>query len=362
VHVLAAKGRSVTTASRYVKQVHPFPPLDRDPKELVAALRDAAARARGRPVLFVTGDRSLRFLSRHRAAFEDLVDHDLADPEVIEDCLHKDRFSIAAERLQLPVPRTWRVQVAEDARRLVTTAPFPVFAKPVHREDWAKLPPGTVATVKGQQVDTADELARLFEILVRNDGLPVVVQSLVAGPDAEHLSVHAYVAPDGRLLGTFTGRKLRVWPPHAGVGTCVRSERLEEPIALATRTLAALRYIGYAILQFKRDAGTGQYLLIEINCRYGTWSELPLRCGCNLPAVAYATMTGQEPPAIEQRVGPSWLDWQRDFDSWRSTYRPSGEWGWGAYLRSLLSVRCGAIFALDDLGPWLYTLTHGRSE
>ena len=166
------------------------------------------------------------------------------------------------------------------------------------------------------------------------------------------------------MLGTFTGRKLRVWPPHAGVGSCVRSERLPEPIAIATRTLAALQYVGYAILQFKRDVRSGEYLLFEINCRYGTWQELPLRAGCNLPAIAYATMTGQTPPATltGQREGITWLDLRRDFESWWSTYRPSGEWGWGAYLRSLWSVRCGAIFAVDDPGPFFHELLHGHGE
>ena len=169
------------------------------------------------------------------------------------------------------------------------------------------------------------------------------------------MSVHAYILPDGTVAGTFTGSKLRIYPPHAGVGAQVLSRRMPEPEALARRVLTALGYTGFAILQFKRDVRSGMYDLLEINCRYSTWTELPSRTGCNFPLAAYATLVGQSLPSLEQREGISWLDLERDLRGMR-TYRATGEWTWRAYVQSLTTVRCWAYFAWDDPGPFFRKL------
>jgi predicted ATP-grasp superfamily ATP-dependent carboligase len=262
-----------------------------------------------------------------------------------------------AHKLGLPVPQTFVPASLAEARTLLDGLSYPVFVKPVNRADWDQLPPGAVESVKGQRFDSADGLRRLLdalEVLERRDGRDgsrFVIQTFVEGGDHEHMSVHAYVLPDGTIAGTFTGSKLRIYPPRAGVGAQVLSLRMAEPEALARHILGALGYTGFAILQFKRDARRGVYELLEINCRYSTWTELPSRAGCNFPLAAYASLVGQPLPRLEQREGISWLDVERDLRG-MTTYRASGEWTWGAYLRSLATVRCWAYFAWDDPAPF----------
>lgn len=359
VHLLAIRPRTATTASRFVTRVHEFPPWEEEEGQ-IAALRRVAAALPCRPIVMASGDTALRFLSRNRDRFEDLIDHDLAPHELIETCLDKDRFGVVARRLGLPVPETFVPSGAANVRARAATLEYPVFVKPVHREDWARLPEGIVSVVKGQRVDDAAALISLFDRLESHGAARAVVQTMVQGADDEHMSVHAYVAPDGAVLGAFTGKKLRIWPPHAGVGAQVLSLAMPGPAALALESLRALGYHGFAILQFKRDTRRGVFELLEINCRYSTWTELPSRCGCNFPAVAYAAITGQRPPVVRQREGISWLDFARDRQT-LSTYRESGEWTWLGYLRSLSTVRCGAFFAWDDPGPFLHVLRRGSA-
>lgn len=359
VHLLAIRARTATTASRFVTRVHEFPGWE-DEEGQIAALRRIAASLPHRPVVMASGDTALRFLSRNRERFEDLADHDLAPHELIETCLDKDRFGVVARRLGLPVPDTFVPSGAAEVRERAAGLAYPVFVKPVHREDWARLPDGIVSAVKGLRVDDAATLTTLFDRLEAHGAARAVVQTMVQGADDEHMSVHAYVSPDGEVLGAFTGKKLRIWPPHAGVGAQVLSLAMPAPAALALDALRTLGYHGFAILQFKRDAARGVFELLEINCRYSTWTELPTRCGCNFPAVAYAVVTGQRPPEIRQREGISWLDFARDRQT-LSTYRESGEWTWLGYLRSLSTVRCGAFFAWDDPGPFLHALRRGSA-
>lgn len=351
VHLLTSDPRSPSAASRHVHRVFPFPGLAAADERCLEAIR-AAAEEGERPVMLATGDRALAFMSRCRTELAAWADHDLAPASVIESCLDKDRFAPLARRLGLPVPETIAPAGVAGARTMADGLKYPVFIKPVNREEWDRLPPGTVSSVKGQRIDSREELLRLLDALETGRVSRFVIQQFVEGGDHEHMSVHAYLLPDGTVAGTFTGSKLRIYPPHAGVGAQVLSHLMPGPEGAARSILAALGYTGFAILQFKRDVRRDVYELLEVNCRYSTWTELPSRAGCNFPLAAYAVMTGQPPPPLIQREGISWLDLERDLLA-METYRAAGEWTWGGYLRSLATVRCWAYFAWDDPGPFL---------
>ena len=362
VHLLRADPRSPSAASRYVVASHDFPSSSASDEEKIGRLLEVAAGCPDRPLVMATGDSSLRLLSRHRTAIEPVLDHDMPAAHVVETCMDKDRFAEAAERLGLPVPRTIVPARRGDIETAASRLRFPVFVKPVSRESWARLPEGSVDNVKGQRANGPAELLALYDRLEGSDGARrIIVQEFVDGGDEEHMSVHAYVDRSGAPLGFFTARKQRLWPPHAGVGALVTSWPFPEPLLLARRVLDALEYTGFAILQFKRSPTTGSFELLEINCRYSTWTELPSRAGCNVPAAAYAAMTGGPPPRLEQRFGPSWLDLERDLVALR-TYLRSGEWTLTQYARSLATVRCWAFFAWGDPGPFLRRVTPGAAR
>ena len=352
VHLAASDPRSVTSSSRYVTAVHPYPEPNASDEEKIAAIRALAGRLPARPVAFVAGDRHVRFLNRCRDALQDVLDHDLASQSVIADCVEKDRFARVATALGLPVPPSFAPTSAQDVRDRARDLTYPVFVKPASKDDWERLPKGTVGDPKWERFNTDDQLIRLFDVLELHGAHRTVIQAFVPGDDSEHLSIHVYVTPEGQPVGAFSASKPRIWPPHRGLGTQVLSRRLPEVIKTAYDVLGRLNYTGFAILQFKRDAVSRVPILLEINCRYSTWTELPSRCGANFPAVAYAVMTGQAPPPVTQRENISWLDFERDYAAFRR-YRALGEWTWPRYLASYRSVRYWAFFAWDDPMPFI---------
>jgi len=258
VHLLTSGRASVTTQSRYVTQTHAFPHSGASDEECVARIRAVAKSLRLRPVILASGDWALQLLSRCRADVADVVDHDLHDAQTISNFSDKAQFARIAERLSRLALKGWT---------------------PSDRE-------------------------------------------FVAGSDGEVVSVHVYVEPSGRILGSFTASEAKVSPPDAGVGTAVTSRRNEQLAALAVAIVNKLEYSGFAILQFQVDAHTDAFQLIEVNCRYGAWTELPSRCGCNFPVAAYATITEQPAPVLAQREG----------------------------------VRCWAFFALEDPAPFFWQM------
>lgn len=361
VILLSAHRRSVTATSRYVTRTYPFPATDAPAAERVARLREVAAGLPERPVLFASGDRSLRFLSEHRDALDDVLDHDLAPRDTVGACFEKDRFADFARTHGLPVPGTWVVRTGADLEAALPALDFPVFVKPATHDAWGTVPRSVVPHVKGGIVRDDAALRRLFAGLADAGAGPTLVQEFVAGDDDLHYDVHAYADASGRVVRAFSGRKLRIHPPHAGLGAFVVSDHQPELIALAAAALHAIPFRGIANMNFKRDGRTGAFKLLEINCRYSTWTELPFRAGCNMPAAGYAALTGQPVPEVRQRDGVAWMDLRRDRSALR-TYRAEGGWPLRAYLASLARVRCFAFFAPDDPRPFAHQLLYRNAN
>jgi len=360
VVLLTSNLGSLAAASRYVSHCESFPPASAGDARRVSSLRQAVERLGARPVILATGDTALSFISRVRHQISEILDHDLPEEAVLESCMRKDRFALAARRLGLPTPPTLVPTCASAVCEHAGQLDFPVFVKPLDRADWDRLPPGIVTAVKGMRVNDAESLVRLFRDLEAHNAHRSVIQSYVPGRDRYHPSVHVYINREGRPLGAFSAQRARLWKPYAGMGCFVVSQRMPDLIRIAVESLLALDYTGFAIVQFKWDERRQQHLLLEINCRYSTWTELPSRSGCNFPIAAYATMTGQPPPDLVQKEGRAWIDLKRDLSSLR-TYLRDGEWGLGSYLWSLARVRVCAYFALDDPGPFVEKiLAHTR--
>lgn len=353
VHLVTTHPEGASAVSRYVGRVHTFPPPDAPVARRLDALRSIAASVGDRPPVMMAGDRTLELVSENREALGDVLSYDLATRELIATCLYKDRFAVAATEMGLPVPRTNLAPSLDHVVMMAPTLTYPVFVKPVSKELWehGRLPSGVVEAQKGQRVDRAEELVALFTRLQPFGADSAVVQHFVASPDSEHYSVHAYVAPDGTFVGASTTRKIRVHPPHRGIGTCVRSEDVPQLVDMSRDVMDRLSYRGFALLQYKRDLASGDFLLLEINCRFSTSGELPARCGANFPLASYAAMTGQPMPTITQRVGVSWLDLEPDLAAMR-TYRKLGESTWLDFAKSVLDVRYPAYLAWDDPRPF----------
>lgn len=354
VHVLTPNPRSPTTASRYVTEVHRFPDRAASDDEKIARLRNVAIMLGERPVLLHSGDSYLRLISERRSEVEDVLDHDMAPYPLLSACMEKDGFASLSEEHGFPVPESIVPEGSSEIRRVAPTLEYPVFVKPIYRSRWARLPPGMVDSAKGTVVASSADLIQLFVGLeAQSTGAEeAVIQRLIKGKDADHMSIHLYRDPSGHVHGPFAARKHRVWPPRYGVGCLIQSEAIPRPSKIAVDLVNKIGYTGFASIQFKHDRSIDEYIILEMNCRYSSWVELPTRSGCNFPAVAYATITRQPAPPVEHKEGSAWLDFRRDLETFM-TYRREGEMSWMDYFRSLRSVRCWAYFAWDDPKPFL---------
>ena len=332
--------------SRHASEVLPWVDPWAEPETVVQRLLALAAREQARPVLMPQTDGDLIALSRERARLAMASDFVIADEQVIEDVVDKQRFRALAERLGLPVPPARSVSPAGGDRAEDLGLRLPVIVKPVRREYrvWSQLEPHAKAVHAHDEAELRELWARLAAF-----GIDVLVQELVPGGEERIESYHAYVDRAGATLAEFTGRKIRTNPPSYGHSTALETTDAADVVEVGRDVAERLGLRGPLKVDFKR-APDGTLYLLEVNPRFNLWHHLGAVAGVNLAAVAYADATGAPPPATAPaaRVGVRWCLPLEDLRAARAGGMPVGEW-----LRFLASCESRSNMKLRDPLPFV---------
>ena len=165
---------------------------------------------------------------------------------------------------------------------------------------------------------------------------PQVSEVIPGGDDSRLWTLGSYRDAAGRPLASFTGRKLRQWPPRFGTARAAESRWDPGLAARCHALLDALGFHGISQVEVKRDHRDGRDYLIEVNPRSWLWVGLATSCGVNLPYACWLRRGGA--PAHVARRAPrrAALD-ARDASTWRAAPAScAGASGaCGAFLSSL---------------------------
>jgi D-aspartate ligase len=330
--------------SRHVRASLPWiDPWERQ-DELVDALLAFAAAQRQPPVLCPQTDATLLLASRHRERLAERFRQALADAELIEQLVDKGRFQLLAAEHALPVPRAQRLRPVAGGPPPALEVPFPLVVKPLTRTPgWNQLAGASKALHMLGKEDFAAAWPELSELPTE-----LLAQQLIAGPESRIESFHVYVDESGAIAGEFTGRKIRTYPLDYGHSTAVEVVALPDVAELGRDVIARLALKGLAKLDFKRD-DAGRLHLLEINPRFNLWHYPGAIAGVNLPALAYADLTGDErPPVAAQPRRIAWVDPLQDMRAAHADGVPPLRW-----LRFLAGCRAICGLARADPAPFL---------
>lgn len=296
--------------SRYLVALAQCPDVDDGGRAFVDFLLELGPRFEHPPVLFPTNDDWVLAVARHKAELEPFYRVPFSGPDVIGTALNKTALYREAERLGVPIPRSWYLDdapleaLATGASRLAedvaARVQYPVILKPDESRAFHEA-----FRAKVFVVGTPEELvARVRESAAR--GLRLVAQAIVATPPGGFYSVCSYLDAASRPRGVFVGRKLEQYPPDFGT-SCLADARWVPAIAeRGMRVLQALRYHGISEIEFVLDPATGEQLLLDVNTRSWKWIGLPVASGIDLPLLAYRDATGEPFDAPTQRDGVRW--------------------------------------------------------
>ena len=272
---------------------------------LVNGLLTLRGRLDQRPMLFMTSDAQVRTVSEYRTQLAEAYHVCLPDHSCVCDLLHKWRFHRVAEMYGFPVPRTIVVRDENDIAGLAAIR-FPAVVKPGTKElISSKRAPRACRVMSREQ---AEALCR--EILPAAPDL--IVQEWVEGAESDIYFCLQYRAMDGITVRSFTGRKLRSWPPQTGsTASCVAAPEVESILEpLTTRFFDTTRFVGMCSMEFKGNRQIGKFLMIEPTIGRTDWQEeVASLHGVNIPLAAYCYELGLPLPTTEKARDPVvWLD------------------------------------------------------
>ncbi len=343
IHELSAHGvpciamdsaRSVGTFSRYARYVRCPSPAS-DESRFVEFLHDFCAAQPRKPVLFPTNDEWAVAVSKAKARLSEVAIPCVGDWEAVGLTVEKDRFYEFGQQRGYPVPTTWD---PDEVHRL-SRDEFPIVAKPRFRRNASDGELVAVTRAMGRLrlsvLEDGPDLERF--VAAERALLPnLVFQEFVPGASDSMYTVGLYVDRNCETRAVFTGRKVRGFP--ADIGDCMVGEVHgvpEEVVDLSTRLARELRLSGLMEIEYKRDARTGRYRLIEVNPRPWSWIGITPRCGVSLPLIAYRDLAlGERDDGVTRVAKPdgsvryyravsdllnSTLRYRRSFPQWQKS-------------------------------------------
>ncbi|MEO6799923.1 MAG: FAD-dependent oxidoreductase [Rhodanobacter sp.] len=238
-----------------------------------------------RPVLFLTQEETVKTVSHHRDRLAALYRFSLPTMDMVDILQHKQGFQRLAEQLGSPIPPLVHIRSLADLPAIENLR-YPVVIKPGERnDDYGRR------FKKAYRVERAADGAALIRgiLPVMAD---VVVQEWIEGPDSNIYFCLQYLDKRGRVAGSFTGRKIRSWPPQVGgTASCVAAPEVHEELSeMTTRFFQAAGVIGMASMEYKRDIRSREFRMVEPTIgRTDYQEEVATLNGVNLPYAAWCS-------------------------------------------------------------------------
>jgi protein-tyrosine-phosphatase/predicted ATP-grasp superfamily ATP-dependent carboligase len=251
-------------SSRYLAWHHELPPYRPGDRAWSDALAGLLA-AEGFDLVIPCNDQSTLPLRERRAELERHARLDLLDDRAFEVTSDKAKTAELARRLGVRVAREMRVTSADEAPAVVRAFGLPVVLKPRSSFEARNL----TRKRHVRKAYTEEALRERLARMLRSGGHVLAQENFIGkGVGVEVL------AAEGEILAAFQHE--REHEPLMGGGSSYRRSSPLDPelVAATEKLLAALHYTGVAMVEFKKNAETGAWILIEINGRF--WGSLPL--------------------------------------------------------------------------------------
>jgi D-aspartate ligase len=263
-----------------------------EPEELVDGLL-ALGRAVGRPAVLVPTDDEAAVVVAEQA--DALADAFLfprsADPGLPRRLASKQGLYEVCRAHDIPTPDAVFPAGRAEIEQYAATGTFPVVVK--GRDAFGRKRAPTVRT--STVVASGDELRALAADWPETAS--VILQEYIPRDEAEDWFSHAFT-DRGRSGVTFTGVKVRSWPPHAGMTTYAYATHNPELAALTERLFAAVGFSGIADLDWRHDRRDGRYKLVDFNPRTGAQFRLfEDAAGVDVVRAQHLALTGRPIPA-----------------------------------------------------------------
>lgn len=305
-----------------------------------------------KPVVIITSDIFLSLFNKNREELSNYFLFNIPSKELLTKLLDKRKQYHIISNLGVHLPKTIYLS-KNDSLSEINNISYPLFIKGAFPHIWKQY-----FIDKGFVVDNQYELEKKIEELARLN-LDLVIQELIVGPNCNHYKVSAFYSKSGEPKLFFTTQKVRQFPTDFGVGSYMKSKRVEELLAEGKRIFDALHYTGIGSIEFKKDERDGKFKFIELNPRMWQQNYQATLAGLNFAEYYYKDCIDE---ILEYKddflENITYMDVVNDFQSFVVNKKVTGE-SFYDWTKQLFNADSYSFFDIKDIKPILYSSNFG---
>jgi D-aspartate ligase len=271
--------------SNTVDEILIIPHYSKSAQACCDALIDYANKQSHKPVLFPCADQYVAFIDHF---FDQLQPHYLFQYQtqgLATQLMNKNSFAKIAKEHGMLIPLTYTTKDT-DLIEKIDAVGYPWLIKGVDSSEYV-----SAFRVKLHQINNQQELIAHLKLL-KEKNIDAIAQQMIVGFDDHMLTYDAYLNQQHHVTHAITCQKIRQYPINYGASvmtTIVYNKKLHQ---IGQAFLEAIKWTGFAELEFKKDARTGELYLIEMNVRTTNFNQMLTHVGLNFPYITYRELIG----------------------------------------------------------------------
>ncbi len=334
--------------SKYCSERLIAPHYKEDTENFIRFLKDYADKQEVKPVLIPCHDTYVEIIDEYLEEIRESYLIPQKEPGIYSRLMNKETLHRVASEKGVAVPETVRLNDEDFYEKIDSIIKYPCIVKPVDS-------PTFVAKFRRKlfKVHNRAELDEALEKAGKAD-LEVIVQRIIPGFDDHMYTFDAYLDQDSKVTHWVSCQKYRQYPINFGASVYTGQKYVPELYDIGAKFLEEMGYKGFAEIEFKKDADTGRFYLIEINVRITNLNNLLYKTGVNIPYITYRELIGQPlpPSAVERDTNLVFWYGYEDMLAIRD-YIKTRQLTIGQVLRSLFKPKAYAIWDWKDPVPAL---------
>lgn len=334
--------------SKYCSERLIAPHYKHNPKGFISFLKDYASKQDSPPVLIPCHDYYVEIVDQYLDELSGSFLIAQRQPGLNTALMNKQVLHRLATEKGVLMPET--VSLNEDGflEKVTNEIKYPCLIKPIDSPSFVNK-----FRVKLFKVNNEGELLESLA-KAKEANLEVFVQRMIPGFDDQMFTYDAYLNQESQVTNWATCQKYRQFPINFGASVYLGHKYIPELHEIGAKFLSAMKYRGFAEIEFKRDAETGAYYMIEVNVRLTNFDALLAELGLNVPYTTYRELIGQP-------LEPTLPNPDRELAFWYAyedviairQYVKTGQLSLGQIAKSLLKPKVYAIWDWQDPKPGL---------
>lgn len=237
-------------------------------------------------LIFPTNDFHVKLLSQNKTELEQYFKVSTPIWKVVESCYNKRLTYKLAQKLNVPIPKTWMPDSLKEIK--YDEIEYPCIIKPAVMFEFYKKT-GKKVFLCTNQKELIQNYNKSCKIISKNE---IIIQEVIPGDSNNQYSA-CFLFYKQEPLVTLTARRARQHPIDFGNATTyAETIDLPELIKFGNMFLKEIKYEGLCEVEFKYDYRDKKFRLLEINPRTWKWHAIAKKANIPFLAVLYKIKNG----------------------------------------------------------------------